>query len=67
MCVKDRERKVECLCVYVRLSAYGYVTHPTLPLEEEEEVEWPKSQKWVTGEKSNRDFSGSHSHSDRQH
>ena len=35
------------------------VTHPNLPLEEEED-EWPKSQK------SNRDFSGSQSHSDSQ-
>ena len=32
----------------------------------EEECEWPNSQTWVTREKSNRDFSGSHSHFDSQ-
>ena len=32
------------------LSVWIRVTHPNLPLEEEED-EWPKSQTWVTGEK----------------
>ena len=32
------------------------VTRPNLPLEEEDE--WPKSQTWEAGEKSNRDLVG---------
>ena len=38
------------------ISMWICVTHPNLPLEEEDE--WPKSQRWVTGEKSNRDLVG---------
>ena len=38
------------------ISMWICVTHPNLPLEEEDE--WPKSQTWVTAEKSNRDLVG---------
>ena len=51
-----------CICQIV--SMWICMTHSNHPLEEEDE--WPKSQTWVMGEKSNRDFSGSHSHSDNQ-